>query len=1659
MIRKMLSSFFIAVGLAALLLGSFGALAGVGHQNWGGQQTASAIGSPVVASFPSESFGGALADAANADANTVMYCRMDNPDGTTSTPQCGLNDIKHQGVGPAAVSNLLNVPANSALDFAGDFHECFVASVVGSSGVQRLLTVGNGSGAGYSVGIDANELPVLTTYGAGPSTTVTTGPAAAVIGATNLFCVGRSGTTQWLKLNNGAVQTTVNAKVVAATGVVGTLLNDSATAPWLGRVYEFAASTTAPTEATLDALWTSVATCRTAGRCLPTNASEVAYFNGDSYLVGGSWAGTGLTATLTGQVLTAKSRYNWGAPRVTNVVLQSNVLANASWTKDANVTVADASASCPVDPQGAAMSLVTIFSGGTGVKQDVAATPARSVYLAKQTGNPDCTVDWSDYSGDGSATVSLVGAPARFTNYTAGQTGIKVIANTCPSWCQSSAQLEATTSVGQYCGPTTTAAVTCAGGGLAWTHNGTVPRVTQSNLYPEGFGAKHAGLNGWSAANYLSLGAGPDVLDFTGDGTICVIFNPPANNAQYFIANGGTNKGGYALQTSCYDSCPGPVKALFNDYPASGAVQIFATANTTTAGVDTVICGGRSGTDVNLKMNDGAVANGALNHAAAVGTTVTALVGRNTSGTVLSDGTFKEIFFTSTPATTAYLTTLNNQALSCTKPGRCFTPDANTVMHCHSPDGGGKWLCPINTGADQWTENGTLTKTTPARYVWPAGVDKRDAEAAGPFSDANYFSLGTGLDVLDFAGDFSRCTVINVTSCATAPIIDIDGAAGAGGYYVALNTSCVPIFTTADAAGQLTQTAGSAVALSGDSILCYGRASGAGFISVNGDAAVTSAARTTRDTANPARVGVLNDGTLALAGTVLEQWASSTPASDALFTKIQRRWLDQQGSQAQPVSITRTTEATAVIDGKLYRHPAGTLRSTSQGKLYEGAVINVAQYSEQLNTGWSLYNTSAVTADQSVGPEGLTNMDSFTHTATDGTVYRIPGGLAAGTYTASSWGVAAAGTAIGTIQVFEDTLVTSCTCGTSDGSACTAAIRDARCEAYSTFTTTPKRLWATGAMGTGANVGIGLHAGQITVSNADVRFGYAQFEVGTFPHQYCGPTLNATRTCNADAVTIANPLRPPGNDWTNRILQSENLTVTWAPGGAAISATANTCLAPDGSYTGSTVTGTGANSSDSMYQVLTLVGTDFAQSLWFSALSGTTDATVAFMCFDAGLTQQTISSCTCSRADGSACTATYDTGGGAKICRVKSNFSTAGDRLTAKVQCAAPTAKLNYIITPGEYRVTTAGSVCAWGMQLESGTQVASPYCPTTTAAATCGPGGATGKVITNLTLQSQDLTAAPWANYDGTTTVNSGCPAGLTKVTTAATVGSTAQSVTVASSTGPFVISAEIASPTGAGTTSQTLTASCENPDVVVGSVECWRSDGGACTPGIGTGSYADRPYAVVSVTETPVRVSLKYNCQSATTVFWNGAHGGIYDSTFGAGCFGKYQSGQATVAGPYCGPTGAASKTCAPSQKWCVRAKDVTPENGKLWAGGNAGLLLGGASTVAANSLYSRMSGNNLEFAIIDGAAVSKLYSINKSALVSGTFYTFKLCSNDGVMTMYQDDVLLAPSLTGAGTGLLSAWPSTLSLAASASGQEWNGYIGSIDFNTSGDYRDFGP
>jgi hypothetical protein len=315
---------------------------------------------------------------------------------------------------------------------------------------------------------------------------------------------------------------------------------------------------------------------------------------------------------------------------------------------------------------------------------------------------------------------------------------------------------------------------------LTWAMTGTVPKVTQTALYPNGFESKHAGLGGFAADKYLSLGTGSDVLDFAGDFTMGIIFNMPTVGASALIlADGAYNSMGYGARVDA----AGTVRVMdHTDVPTARSVVCTGTV---VAGADNVLVVGRYGVGTLFcLLNTGAETTSALVGNVVPDTTHAAVIGGGAApygaaGVI----TIKEVFATST-ASAAFATSLTTQALSCTKPGPCLPDDAGTVMHCYVPSGGGKWLCPINTGGTAWTENGTVPKVADARYSWPAGATKADAEGAGPFSDANYLRLGTGADILDFAGDFSCCSAFGYpANLANAPIVLSNGTWNGAGYY------------------------------------------------------------------------------------------------------------------------------------------------------------------------------------------------------------------------------------------------------------------------------------------------------------------------------------------------------------------------------------------------------------------------------------------------------------------------------------------------------------------------------------------------------------------------------------------------------------------------------------------------------------------------------------------------------------------------------------------------------------------------------------------------------------------------------------------------------------------------------------------------------------
>jgi hypothetical protein len=99
--------------------------------------------------------------------------------------------------------------------------------------------------------------------------------------------------------------------------------------------------------------------------------------------------------------------------------------------------------------------------GVSSVSQDVALTTARSVYLAYPTGGSSCAVIVGSYAAAGEESVTLTPSAVRYSKAVAGQSGIQIRSSTCASWCQSGAMLETSLAVHAYCGPTTSAAVTC----------------------------------------------------------------------------------------------------------------------------------------------------------------------------------------------------------------------------------------------------------------------------------------------------------------------------------------------------------------------------------------------------------------------------------------------------------------------------------------------------------------------------------------------------------------------------------------------------------------------------------------------------------------------------------------------------------------------------------------------------------------------------------------------------------------------------------------------------------------------------------------------------------------------------------------------------------------------------------------------------------------------------------------------------------------------------------------------------------------------------------------------------------------------------------------------------------------------------------------------
>ncbi len=204
--------------------------------------------------------------------------------------------------------------------------------------------------------------------------------------------------------------------------------------------------------------------------------------------------------------------------------------------------------------------------------------------------------------------------------------------------------------------------------------------------------------------------------------------------------------------------------------------------------------------------------------------------------------------------------------------------DAGTVAHVWFRNG-----ALVDKYGNAWTQNGAVPQVAKSGRT-PAG--------AGPFSDANYYSLGTGNDALDFVGDFSIAVVFQPTATNNSGAFLSNGVFGAAGsgYRLSLIGGVGQIDTYAAASGLGRKAEVAAVQTGTLNVICAGRGTTTVYLKQNLRAILSAAAATiTAGTGRVANLGRDDGLTNSVPGNIYEIWMSSTTPSDALFIDIMNR--------------------------------------------------------------------------------------------------------------------------------------------------------------------------------------------------------------------------------------------------------------------------------------------------------------------------------------------------------------------------------------------------------------------------------------------------------------------------------------------------------------------------------------------------------------------------------------------------------------------------------------------------------------------------------------------------------------------------------------------------------------------------------------------------
>jgi hypothetical protein len=200
--------------------------------------------------------------------------------------------------------------------------------------------------------------------------------------------------------------------------------------------------------------------------------------------------------------------------------------------------------------------------------------------------------------------------------------------------------------------------------------------------------------------------------------------------------------------------------------------------------------------------------------------------------------------------------------------GPLITEDAGCVAHVIWRNG-----ALLDTKGNSWTQNGTVPQAAAVGSIPPG---------AGPFSDANYYSLGAGPDVLDFGGNFTMCVVFLPAAAGTLALFG-NGDGATAGYRVLQNTTKLMLFS--DGGGGNAQSANSVVQGT-INVGCVGVSGGNFLAALNSGSTATVPATITQDSTSLAKIGRVEAAGAAFTGRIGEVYFSTTAASGALFAAL-----------------------------------------------------------------------------------------------------------------------------------------------------------------------------------------------------------------------------------------------------------------------------------------------------------------------------------------------------------------------------------------------------------------------------------------------------------------------------------------------------------------------------------------------------------------------------------------------------------------------------------------------------------------------------------------------------------------------------------------------------------------------------------------------------